>query len=100
MLPTFLPWASVLLPGQELPQQFETMVTSIATNPIAGTTSQSFEVVGITTVNWGFSLGAYLFLFAAILRIISGVLMQGTGEFTQTIQTAQQKTKPTPKNKN
>jgi hypothetical protein len=99
MLPTFLPWASMLLPGQELPPQLETMVTSIATNPIAGTTSQNFEVVGVTTVNWGFSLGAYLFLFAAILRIISGVLMQGTGEFTQKIQTSPQKSKPIPKTK-
>jgi hypothetical protein len=99
MLPTFLPWASMLLPGQELPPQLETMVTSISTNPIAGTTSQSFEVVGITTVNWGFSLGAYLFLFAAILRIISGVLLLGTGEFSQTIETSQQKNRSTPKTK-
>lgn len=79
-LPTFLPGAAMLLPGQELPPQLETMVNSIATNPIAGTASQSFEVVGVTTVNWGFGVGAYLLLIAAILRIASGVMMLSTGE--------------------
>jgi hypothetical protein len=79
-LPTFLPWASMILPGQELPPQIEIMVNSIAANPIAGTSSQSFEVVGVTTVNWGFGVGAYLFLIAAIIRIVSGVMMLSIGE--------------------
>jgi len=80
LLPMFLPGAAMLLPGQELPPQLENMVNSIASNPIAGTASQSFEVVGVTTVNWGFGIGAYIFLVAAILRIISGVMMLGIGE--------------------
>ena len=80
LLPTFLPGAAMLLPGQELPPQLETLVNSIAANPIAGTASQNFEVVGVTTVNWGFGVGAYLFLIAAILRIVSGVMMLSIGE--------------------
>jgi hypothetical protein len=79
-LPNLLPWAATLLPGQEIPPQLETMVNSIAANPIAGATTQDFEVVGVTTVNWGFGVGAYLFLVTAILRIVSGALMLGTGE--------------------
>jgi hypothetical protein len=94
MLPSFLPWASLLLPGQTLPPQVETMVNTVAANPIAGTTSQSFEVVGVTTVSWGFGLGAYLFLIAAILRIVSGVMMLSTGEFQPNPQQSQPKTKP------
>ena len=97
-LPTFLPGAAMLLPGQELPPQLETMVNSIAANPIAGTISQSFEVVGVATVNWGFGMGAYLFLIAAILRIVSGVMMLSTGELKQETQPPQPKTKPPPPN--
>jgi hypothetical protein len=52
-------------------------------------------VVGTTTVNWGFSLGAYLFFFAVILRIISGILMQSTGKYTPTIQTSESQLKKT-----
>jgi hypothetical protein len=95
-LPTFLPGAAMLLPGQELPPQLETMVNSIAANPIAGTVNQSFEVVGVTTVNWGFGLGAYLFLIAAILRIVSGFMMLSTGELSPETQKSQPKAKPPP----
>ena len=78
--------ANLIFQGQELPSQLETMVVSIASNPIGGTITQSFEVVGITTVNWGFSLGAYLFFSSVILRITSGILLQSTGKITPTIQ--------------
>jgi hypothetical protein len=96
-LTTFLPWASMLLPGQELPPQLETLVSSIAANPIAGTSSQSFDVVGLTTVNWGFGFGAYLFFIAAILRVVSGILMLSTDEFTQEIHSSEIKAKTSPK---
>jgi hypothetical protein len=96
-LTTFLPWASMLLPGQDLPPQLEAMVSSIASNPIAGTTSQSFEVVGLTTVNWGFGFGAYLFFIAAILRVVSGIFMLSTGEFIQEIKPTKIKAKTSSK---
>jgi hypothetical protein len=92
-LTTFLPWASMLLPGQDLPPQLESMVSSIASNPIAGTTSQTFEVVGLTTVNWGFGIGAYLFFIAAFLRVVSGIFMLSTGESVQEIKSSKIKAK-------
>ena len=92
-LTTFLPLASMLLPGQELPPQLETMVFDIAANPISGTSSQSFGVVGLTTVNWGFGFGAYLLFIAATLRVISGILMLRIREFSQKEQKSWPKTK-------
>jgi hypothetical protein len=81
MLPSFLPWASALIPGQEVPpQQIETMVRAVAGNPVYGTNSQVFPVVGTTTVSWGFGIGAYLFLVAAIIRIVAGLMMRTTPE--------------------
>lgn len=86
-LPLFLPWASQLVPGQGIPPQLDTMVRTIAGNPIMGTTSQQFPVIGNTTVNWGFAIGAYLFIATAVIRIIAGYIMRGSPELQE---------KPTP----
>jgi hypothetical protein len=75
LLPSFLPMASGLFPGQTIPTQVESMVRTVSGSPVGGTTSSQFPVVGITTVNWGLSIGAYLFIVAAILRIIGGFVM-------------------------
>jgi len=80
MLPTFLPWASALVPGQTIPPQVETMVKAVAGNPVYGAYSQSLPIVGVTTVSWGFGIGAYLFLVAAIMRIVVGFMIRTTPE--------------------
>ena len=80
MLPSFLPWASALAPGQEVLPEVETMVRVVAGNPVYGTNSQVFPVVGTTSVSWGFGIGAYLFLVAAVIRIVTGLMMRTTPE--------------------
>lgn len=74
MLPSFLPFAASLVPGQAIPPQVDNMVRTVSGNPIFGTISQQLPVVGTTTVNWGFAIGAYLLLVAAVIRIIGGVI--------------------------
>jgi hypothetical protein len=59
------------------------MVRTIAGNPIYGTTSQRFDVVGLTTVSWGFGIGAYLFLVAAIVRIVAGFITRSAPELQE-----------------
>lgn len=86
-LPLFLPWASQLVPGQGIPPQLDTMVRTIAGNPLMGTTSQQFPVVGVTMVNWGFGVGAYMFVAAAVMRIIAGFIMRSSPKLQE---------KPTP----
>ncbi len=73
-LPSFLPFASSLAPGDEIPSQVEGMVQTIAANPIYGTAVQQFPTVGATTVSWGFSIGAYLLVAAAAIRIVAGFI--------------------------
>jgi hypothetical protein len=82
-LPLFLPWASQLVPGQGIPPQLDMMVRTIAGNPMTGTTSQQFPIVGITTVNWGFGVGAYIFVAAAVVRIIAGAIMRSSPELKE-----------------
>jgi hypothetical protein len=88
MLPSFLPYASSLVPGQTIPPQVDNMVRTVAGNPVFGTINQQLPVVGTTTVNWGFAIGAYLLLVAAVIRIIGGVITRSAPEL-------QQKTAPT-----
>ena len=83
ILPSFLPFASSLVPGQTLPSQVEDMVGTIAGNPVYGTTTQQFPIVGATTVNWGFGIGAYLFVVAAVIRIIAGFMARSTPELQE-----------------
>lgn len=95
-LPSFLPYASALVPGQMMPPQLNMMVNTIAANPIYGTTSQYFDVVGTTTVNWGFGIGVYLFLAAAAVRIAAGFIMRSAPELQPEHTPPPTETKPTP----
>jgi hypothetical protein len=83
ILPSFLPFASSLVPGQTLPSQVEDMVGTIAGNPVYGTTTQQFPTVGAITINWGFGIGAYLFVVAAVIRIIAGFMARRTPELQE-----------------
>ncbi len=77
-LPALLPFANGLFPGQSIPVQVGDLMHTIAASPLAGTGSASLPVIGATTVNWGLSVGAYLFVVAIVLRIIGGFLMYTT----------------------
>jgi len=79
-LPSLLFLASSLMPGQSVPSGVEQMVRTVAANPVSGMVSEQFPVVGTTTVNWGFGIGAYIFLVAAVVRIISGIMMRSAPE--------------------
>ena len=78
-IPNLLPLASSLF-GQALPSQVTTLVGNIASSPASGSASQTLPVVGATTVTWGFGLGTYLFVVAAVVRIIAGLMMRTVPE--------------------
>jgi hypothetical protein len=94
-MPAFLPWASGLVPGQTIPPQVDDMVRTMASNPVYGSISQQFPVVGVTTVNWGFGIGAYLFLVAAVIRIVAGFVTRSAPEL-QEKPTAPPQVEPAP----
>jgi hypothetical protein len=74
-LPAFLPFAAGMFPGQALPASVGDTLRTIGASPIQGTTGATFPVIGFTTVSWGLSIGAYLFIVAALLRVIGGFFM-------------------------
>jgi len=61
------------------------MMRAIAANPIQGTTGSQFPIVGFTTVNWGLGFGAYLFVVAATLRLIGGLIMYTAPELQKKV---------------
>ena len=84
-LPSFVPFAAGLFPGQGVPVEVESMMRAIAANPIQGTTGSQFPIVGFTTVNWGLGFGAYLFVVAAALRLIGGLIMYTAPELQKKV---------------
>ena len=96
MLPSFLPWTSALVPGQQVPPQVEIMVRTVAGNPVYGSDSQVLPVVGATTVSWGFGIGAYLFVVAAIIRTVAGFMMRTAPELQQQTTPPSAPTQPMP----
>jgi hypothetical protein len=79
-LSALVPFAAGLFPGQSIPSQVESMVRAVSASPIGGVTSSQFPIVGSTTVNWGLGVGAYLFIVAAVLRIVGGFVMYSAPE--------------------
>ncbi len=82
-LPSFTPLASQFADVGTIPAQALETIQNVASNPISGTTQQNFPTIGTTTLNWGFGLGAYLFIVAAALRVIAGLMMQRAPELQQ-----------------
>ena len=79
-LPSFMPLASQLTGVQNIPTQAVQTIQTVASNPVSGTAQQTFPTVGVTTLTWGFGLGAYMLIIAAMLRIIAGLTMLRTPE--------------------
>ena len=82
-LSALVPFAAGLFPGQGVPLEVESMINAVSGSPIGGTTASQFPIVGSTTVSWGLGLGSYLFIIAAVLRVIGGFIMYSAPEFRQ-----------------
>ena len=79
-LTALVPFASGLFPGQTIPGQVEAMVRVISDSPVGGIVASQLPIIGDTTVSWGLALGAYLFIAAAVLRLIGGFAMYSAPE--------------------
>ncbi len=83
-LPAFLPFAYGMFPGQAIPTQVEMVIRAIGGSPVFGTAIAEFPIIGLTNVSWGLGIGAYLFIVAALLRLIGGLIMYRSPELQTT----------------
>ncbi len=66
-----VPILSALLGGGTLSSQQSSLLSTIS----SGATGGSSTAYGPATITWGFGVGAYLFVAAALLRIVGGIIM-------------------------
>ena len=74
LLPNDVPVTSSLLGGTSVAAPESQLLSAISANAVSG----SMPIVtagGSSTISWGFGLGAYLLLAAAVLRFIAGGVM-------------------------
>ncbi|MCX8150259.1 MAG: hypothetical protein N3D85_01970 [Candidatus Bathyarchaeota archaeon] len=90
------PLASGLFPGQTIPTAVENMLSAIARSPIQGTSSEVFPIIGVTTVTWGLGIGAYLFIVAAVLKLVGGLIIYTAPPLQQQPQMPYQMPPPPP----
>jgi hypothetical protein len=82
-LSSLVPLAQGLFPSQNIPAEIQRTMNAVAASPLQGKTSELFPIVGTTTVTWGLGIGAYLFVVAAVLRLIGGVIMYTAPELKE-----------------
>lgn len=79
LIPQF---ASAFAGGAPLPAEVEQIAKSISSSPILGSYTGTLDTYGQIGVWWGLGIGAYLFIAAAIVKIIAGVAVRMIEEKT------------------
>lgn len=69
-----MPFAESMAGGEAIPPQIEEIARRMSSSPITGEYSGVIETYGSLYVTWGLALGSYLFIAAAIVKIVAGVL--------------------------
>ncbi|MCW4022017.1 MAG: hypothetical protein ACOWW1_00455 [archaeon] len=62
--------------GQALPPEVTDIVSAISAAPFGGTTTQTIDSAGTATVSWGVGIGVYLFIVAAAIKIVAGIMLR------------------------
>jgi len=60
--------------GAPLPTEVEQMAKNMSSSPILGSYSGTLDAYGQIYVWWGLGIGSYLFIAAAIVKIVAGVV--------------------------
>lgn len=79
LIPQF---AGAFAGGTPLPPQVEQIARAISSSPISGSYSGTLDSYGQLSVWWSLGIGSYLFIAAAIVKIIAGVATRTLEEKT------------------
>lgn len=61
--------------GQPIPQ-LNDMVSAMSSSPISGSYTDTINSSGTIDVSWGLAVGSYLFIFAAAIKIVAGIILR------------------------
>lgn len=69
-----VPFANSMAGGEAVPPQIEDIARRMSSSPITGKYSGVIDPYGSLYVTWGLALGSYMFIVAAIVKLVAGVL--------------------------
>jgi hypothetical protein len=76
-------FASSLAGGQPIPQQVTDMVSAMSSSPFSGEFTDVINSSGTINITWSLATGAYLFIAAAAIKIVAGIIL-GTAKVPET----------------
>ncbi len=68
------PFANAMAGGATIPPQIDEMAKRMSSSPIMGEYSGTLDSYGSLSISWGLAIGSYLFIAAAITKIVAGII--------------------------
>jgi len=68
------PFANAMAGGAAIPPQIDEMAKRMSASPIMGEYSDTIDSYGNLYISWGLAIGSYLFIAAAITKIVAGII--------------------------
>ena len=62
--------------GEQAPMQINELASAMSSSPLSGEFADSIDSHGTLTMIWGLSMGSYLFIAAAITKIVAGIILR------------------------
>lgn len=69
-----MPFASTMSGGATIPPQVEEIVRQISSSPLMGEYTGTLNSYGNLYVTWSLGIGSYLFIAAAVTKIVAGII--------------------------
>lgn len=74
------PFVNAMGGGATIPPQINEMAEGMSSSPVMGEYSDVVDSYGTLSISWGLALGSYLFIVAAITKIVAGILARKAPE--------------------
>jgi len=62
--------------GKPMPMQINEMASAISSSPFGGEFMDTIESRGTINIKWGLAIGSYLFIAAAAIKIVAGIILR------------------------
>ncbi len=70
------PFANAMAGGVTIPPQIDEMAKRMSSSPIMGEYRSTLDSYGNLYISWGLGIGSYLFIAAAITKIVAGIIIR------------------------
>jgi hypothetical protein len=62
--------------GEQMPVQLNEMASAMSSSPFGGEFSDTIDFNGTIHITWGLAVGSYLFIAAAAIKILAGIILR------------------------